>query len=416
MKQTSIGPVVVIPVSTPENMYYKTGNIYISLKDKSNIVMYRNKDGVMITEFVTHMPDAEYIQSSDNNKSFSGKIVIEEWNGKAKNGFLFADNKVYISKSGRLSSEVNQVQTAGDRNAVNGWETYCVTTDYYSYTDFRSPTYEGSYTDCYTVYIDEPLQSLMPADYDYSGGGGGGGGGGGNDKLTTRQPAPCIEKDKLSAAAANPTVSSHDNQILSNTKASAQTPTPQEYGTERNLTSVPGNTYMNTQVRTDGSANSFRPTFSWNGISGYTIGASHGHPGNSAPSPADALWAYSNINRPELINSNGLEFYKNNVNVTIVTDYGNFVVTIKDWSALGKHYNTYYYDANSELAGIATFAQLAQSYNYNNPGALNPDKTAYALMKMYGDAINLYKAYPGSTTFQPLQLNSQDQITTMPCI
>ena len=87
--------------------------------------------------------------------------------------------------------------------------------------------------------------------------------------------------------AANQTVKNQYDQIQAMT-----TSTGKEYGGEQNRAPLPAGGYMTPTVRTDSLTGSFLPNFTWNNQDGYTIGVAHGHPGRSAPSPADAVWAY----------------------------------------------------------------------------------------------------------------------------
>lgn len=411
VKQASAVEVVVVPLVTPANAYYTLGNDQVKLPGKSYLYLYRQLNGQMTMEVVTTIPDATFITDGRKEKAFSGLIRVEEWDGSFIKAYRFSNGKTFQANSVIYSQTTHQTQAADDNIATNSWTTHCETTHYWYYVEIggvaSEPTYNGSETHCWYEYNGENTL-LKRDDYGENTGGSGGSGGSSGDYLETRQSEPCVEKDKLSASAGNPTISAQNSQILSNTASSGK-----EYGAEQNLTTVPGSTYYNSAVSTDGSNNSFTPTFTWNSTSGYTIGVSHGHPANGAPSPADALWAYGNINNQELIRANGVAYYKDNVSVTVVTDAGIFIVTIKDWSALQNHHYTYY---QNELAGKNIYAKYANEYETLNPSCTYQAKTAYALLKMYGDAINLYRAMPNSTNLEPLNINSQGVVAFTICL
>lgn len=221
---------------------------------------------------------------------------------------------------------------------------------------------------------------------------------GGTTGITSCQD-PCGEKNIIKDAAGNSVISAQNSSILSQTNSNGK-----EYGAERNLQSYPGGAYMNTTVRTDGNSNSFTPNFSWNATDGYNIGASHGHPGGSAPSPADAFWPLHNLNHPDLIaaGAGATQFYKDHVSITANTSNGTYVVTVQDWNALQTLYNQY-------SANPAAF-----NSNYVTVAQNNGNSTEYALLSIFGNAINLYKAPPGSNNFEPRHING-GSVANKPC-
>lgn len=401
-KKTSRGEAVVIPLDIANNLAYGQGDKYIKLQDKLYMLMYKDLSGTMRTEVVTLLPDASYLVSSGKNKPFSGDIIISDWEGNFVKGFRFSDERTYRITSCHFHVEKPQIQ-GNDVKVTHGWEEYCITTHYYYYTDQQAPVYNGSETKCYYVYHHDPNRDaawLEPADYP-TWGGGGGGGGSGDD----RPEDPCAGANYASGRASDATVANQNNKALADTKASGF-----EYGAEHNLTSPNGGAFMNTPVRTNGQASSFTPNFTWNSSSGYTIGATHGHPQNSAPSPADAMWWANKIYNQELIASGDVEFLKANAFLTTVTDYGIFVITIRDWNAYGIHNSNY-----NEQAARATYQAFAQSYRTLNTSATPQEMASYALLKMYGDAISLSKAPTGTTKFSAVVLNSSNVVVTTPC-
>lgn len=231
---------------------------------------------------------------------------------------------------------------------------------------------------------------------------------------------PCAERIALSNQLNNSTLSNHNSEILSNTIASGN-----EYGAEKNLQSLSQtnwNNYVNTPVRTNNHSNRFQPNFSWNSTQGYTIGVSHGHPSGGGPSPSDAIWAISNLNNPSLLASGDIQFYKDNVSTTMVTNQGIFVIAPLDWTSLQARFNEFhssYYTHNVYLTTENTmnddYRDLAWQYQLANPYASYQDITAFALMAIFEGAINLYFASPGSMYFTPLEIYLAMKVASIPC-
>jgi hypothetical protein len=270
--------------------------------------------------------------------------------------------------------------------------------------------------DCDDYYIIYYYNGIMIG-YEYLGyfctGGGDGGGGDGfpppdwgggpstPDNIEMLTPiAPCEQKNLLNNRSSDATISNINNQVLSQTISSGH-----EYGAEQNLANIWGNSYKNISPRTDNLTGSFTPQFSWDPTGGYTIGVTHAHPGGTAPSPADAVWAFSNLSNPNLANASIQEigYYMQNIAITTETSNSTYIITIKDWTALKTMYDNY----NSNPSGAnAAYVSTAASHS---------GSAEYALLSLYGNAINLYKAPAGSTAFVPLMLDTNGNIANKPC-
>lgn len=231
---------------------------------------------------------------------------------------------------------------------------------------------------------------------------------GGTTGITECPPEDdCAKKAKIAATAANAKIAAENTEIKNKTAA-----TGNEYGVEQNLQSLTANSdYKTMPVRTDNQAGSFEPHFTWNSTDGYTIAISHGHPGGSAPSPDDVFWMMGNLLEQELISSgvSGINFYKQNASVTVVTPDGTkYVVTVKDWGALGAAFSTFNADRD---AYDDDFGEIAGQSN----GSGGTKGTEYALLSKLGNAITLFKAGPNSNEFKPLQINTNNQVSTKEC-
>ncbi|SDQ00459.1 hypothetical protein SAMN05428975_5403 [Mucilaginibacter sp. OK268] len=241
-----------------------------------------------------------------------------------------------------------------------------------------------------------------------------GSGGDNNDNLppdaVIDKKDPCIEKGIINRNNANTTIAAQNAEILSKS-------TTNEYGTNQKLTSLLGNTYVNTPVTTDGSTGAFTPGFTWNSTDGYTVGWSHGHPGGNSASPDDIFVMIDNLTNPDLIaaGSQSIKFYRDNVSMTIVTKTGNYVVTVKDWGKLQTLFDRFKDDSGG----------FDDNY-VNNRDAYLADHTylglglagVYSLMSIFGDAINIYQSPYPSTPYSPLTVDPTDANHTVipkPC-
>ncbi|QPH38757.1 hypothetical protein [Pedobacter endophyticus] len=198
---------------------------------------------------------------------------------------------------------------------------------------------------------------------------------------------PCFQKMLVGNMARDSIIAAQNSTILTKT-----TNTSVEYGAEVKLVAPTSfSPYKSTTVRTDNATNNFNPKFTWSTTDGFTVGVSHGHPSNSAPSPADAIWLVSNINVPALRNASTEErnFFRSNVFVTVVASLHTYVITVNNWQALEK----LYFEFKADEAGFnANYIRLTTEHG----------SSEHALLSLFGEAINLYKAPAGSTNFKPV--------------
>ncbi|WP_029276299.1 hypothetical protein [Pedobacter borealis] len=184
---------------------------------------------------------------------------------------------------------------------------------------------------------------------------------------------PCIQKLKIRDMMKDTVLINKNKEVIYSTLA-----TGDEYGYEQKVQSFGStNSYMNIPVRTDGSTNKFTMKFTWNATTGYTIGDTHSHPTGSAPSPADIFGMIKNLTTVESSDT-GIDFYKNNVSITVVSGSEKYIATVKDWTVLKTAYAQY--TANMD-AYNRDYAKLAAEGG----------GTENALLKKLGNAINLYK-------------------------
>ena len=229
-------------------------------------------------------------------------------------------------------------------------------------------------------------------------------------------PEP-IEVDDPCADAKNNDLKLNNSKVNDQITSIRQQSTSSEYGAEQNLSVFPPEStpnYMDIPARTDGNSSAFTPNFTWNATDGYTIGVSHGHPANGAPSPADIVNAYGNLSNVELIaaGQEAIDYYKNNFTITTVTQNEIYTVTVSDWDALGQLYNAFI--ANSTVANDA-WRNEALNYLSNNPNCSYADMTTYAGLILYGNAVTITKKENNSTQSTPMNIDSNDQVAKTPC-
>ena len=205
---------------------------------------------------------------------------------------------------------------------------------------------------------------------------------------------PCAQKALIKEMATNSTISQKNNELKNKTSAT-NNPSGIEYGVQFKLNSLNDPAVYKTATITTGNIGTWNPQpFVWNSSEGYSIGESHTHIDGQAHSPVDIFDMAKNL---AIVNNTGVgvQFYKKNVTMTIVTQWGNWVATVKDWPLFLKEYEKY------KKQGSATYnANYLQIGN----GALSPPGTKF--LTKFGAFLNLYKADPNSNEYNPLKLNT----------
>lgn len=404
------------------------------------LILKNKKTGEMISALM-HIysstgSGAEKIHYGKTDEKFSGLIFFTDTEGNFVNASKYENGKlVGKSKNGVLISKDKHKALPPDDGGS------CTT--HWTATYGRWCWYDefGNASSCGPWELDSYYSITV-----CSGGGGGGGGGGGYADTVKYDCAnvangtaylgqcgicvggttgfiscddPCAQQQALTNMANDSILVIKNNQVLSNTNSSGK-----EYGYEENLQVLPASNqsinynFVTTSVRTNNSTNTFTPNFSWNSTNGYTIGVAHGHPtGGTSPSPADAVWAVGNLSSVPEVNQ---QFYKHNVSVSMLSSTGNYFVTPQNWSSLETKYNDYnnafYQDTNGNYKNHMNedFISIAQNY-ISAHGATPEEASEFALMTIMGDAINLYKAPAGTTTFTPLEINTNSMVGEYPC-
>jgi len=197
-------------------------------------------------------------------------------------------------------------------------------------------------------------------------------------------------------------------QKIANAKIISQlikdTYTGHEYGDEQNLAKWPPNgLYNNTTIRTDQLDNKFTANFTWDSANGYTINISHEHPGGDAPSPGDVFNLLTNSWNKNLQAAGpaALNYYLNNASITTVTTNATYIITITNYSELVK-----LYDQKSPASWDTEYQETGNNHS---------GSTEYALLSLFGNAINVFKANANGTVFSVLTFDKNGNLTLTTC-
>ena len=154
--------------------------------------------------------------------------------------------------------------------------------------------------------------------------------------------------------------------------------------------------------------------FTWDPSRGYVIGHMHNHPQGNAPNPSDVM---NGVNLAQMSNMPGISYeevnlYTKNFAAVVVTSSYVYTVTIKDADAYKAAQSNF-----DQVADNQTWLNLAINYKNTNPSATDQEAGEYALLSMYGNAINLTKQNVNSTNSnEALNLNVSNKVTTNdPC-
>lgn len=173
-----------------------------------------------------------------------------------------------------------------------------------------------------------------------------------------------------------------------------------EYGTELKVKDLI-HFVIDTQatVRNNGDGHFFSTEMTWSLKRGYTYGASHGHPSNVCHSPADICWAeHFSREIPGEDRATFLDYYQ----TIVLTDKAIYVITVKDDLIWTKKSRTYIKDGDKQSEEYQRVAYgYMDEFDCNDPAIASE----YAILKMYGDAIHLYKAtdydHPQAVLLEP---------------
>ena len=429
---------------------------------KATYIIQKDSAGVFKGWFMVLVADTAYVNGDftklgkntyrSKDPTYSGRLLYYDLNGKFLAGWKY-DNGAITNTLSVADQIVNQQQINSQRikvNLVQTCETYafttvtweCIAVNFNNSNPDWIPTCTPYYT---TTYLTQC--TTQPGGGD-SGGGGTGGGGSGPGTFPPPPPQPDCPTLGIASVGGGqhinllpggggtpPTVPddpcaltppedpcakmkrekqkfSNDFNTQRNAAIQAK-PGPNEYGSDLRLTSPTSNTFVNTPITTNNTVGSWPPTFTWNSTDGYTIGSAHRHPGGSAPSPDDVFSLMDNLTNPLLTNAgaSSISAYKKNAYITVTTSTGTFVVTVNNWGTLASLYGTF---NNDPTSFDTNYQNIAGDYR-NLTGVDDGTATAYALNKIFGDAISMYKAPLGTTNYAIAGIDANGNLILVPC-
>lgn len=218
-------------------------------------------------------------------------------------------------------------------------------------------------------------------------------------------PDPCNTRSSVNSRLNKSSILSSAKAALSKTKNNLVNGKKVEYGFETVLTNLTTFDFKN-NITKSGNESNINLDTRWNYVEGYTVGYTHSHPNNSAPSPSDLFKGssyyknWSSYNLPVSERTIYTDYYSS----TVVTDDFVYVITIKNpekWgNALDLSDQQARNIANKRYRELATdYMRSTQQFDDTNNGSL------YALLTMYGDAVNIYRSSNASTfDFVPLEI------------
>ncbi|WP_443945594.1 hypothetical protein ACJVDH_00350 [Pedobacter sp. AW1-32] len=216
---------------------------------------------------------------------------------------------------------------------------------------------------------------------------------------------PCVGKTNVKKTAMNTRVSIALDSLKKMINGSSLDPNASESGTafkKTGLGSADG--YRASNITTDAGTSWFAPSFTWNITDGFTIGEAHTHMDGTAPSPSDIMHMAADLAKVQS-SGVGIDYYKANVSTTVVTPWGNFVVTVKNWDGFLAEYNSYQNTPKSQY--FAAYEALGGGGNL---------PTGLRFLLKFGAFLNLYKSDPGSNDYEPLEMiNNNSAVGKKPC-
>ncbi|NGF57115.1 hypothetical protein G5B00_11380 [Parapedobacter sp. SGR-10] len=209
-----------------------------------------------------------------------------------------------------------------------------------------------------------------------------------------------LNKDTISSSM-DTTRSRMNNNLVNGKKV--------EYGFETLLTDLSSKEFKVNPVKTSNNPAGVNLDTRWSPLDGYTIGYTHIHPSNSAPSPSDLFFGsqwYSSVPTAEQ------SIYSSYYTSTVMTDDYIYVITIKNttrWSGIDLSVQSNRDAANDE------YRRLTHEYMKTLGWTNSVESQLSALLEMYGNTVNIYRSPVQNTLdFQPLQLTLGGPIVN-PC-
>ncbi len=187
-KQFAKQKVVIVPVLHDMSISLSTNGASHKLFYESYLYSYQNIQGDWNHELIYKIPNAEYLLNKNPNKRFSGRILIEDWEGNFVKGYrITTSNKILAIEIAEKQYSKQNIQS-GYQCDIKNYE-FC----YWISTDGNRGVLKCDYWSVYECNENNeaPDATLAPDDYG-QGSGGGGGGTSGSDGLELFNPGATV--------------------------------------------------------------------------------------------------------------------------------------------------------------------------------------------------------------------------------
>lgn len=145
--QLSVGEAVQVPLNFSKELYaqVKNGKSKLALSSVSYLLLYRNTRGWQ-TEVVTRLPDAAYLANTAINKSFTGMVLVENWQGSFIRGYSYGgDGTVKKLLAPRVKGPSSDTQVMNELSSCTITDWYSVSGNYSHYMYSEMTCTEGGY-------------------------------------------------------------------------------------------------------------------------------------------------------------------------------------------------------------------------------------------------------------------------------
>lgn len=178
-----------------------------------------------------------------------------------------------------------------------------------------------------------------------------------------------------------------------------------EWGYETKFATKGSRDMITSPIR-NGERSSFIPKPTWNDPNGFTVGVTHTHPNNSPPSASDIYRASQWINQ---IPPGDTDLFATYFTMTVITKGNVYVMTIKDKDKFMNLLNN-----KTEQTLDQEYKNYAEQYQnvivQNNAQWAQRESQEYALLKVFGDAVTIYKSKnQENLDFKPLVFNNANK-------
>lgn len=209
-----------------------------------------------------------------------------------------------------------------------------------------------------------------------------------------------LNKEKIKALNKTALTNTHNKKIKVDNKERKV-----EWGYETKFATKGSRDMITSPIR-NGERSSFIPKPTWNDSNGFTVGVTHTHPNNSPPSASDIYRASQWINQ---IPPSDTDLFATYFTMTVITKGNVYVMTIKDKDKFMNLLNN-----KTEQTLDQEYKNYAEQYQnvivQNNAQWAQRESQEYALLKVFGDAVTIYKSKnQENLDFKPLVFNNANK-------